>query len=313
MANSNERGRAFEYCVRKKIIEYAKSKGLANSITSRTKARNIDEKVYFQALDTSSAANFLSGAETFVTSQEFNNWLENASQLELDRIPDNEAKQMDRTDIRLTITYADGKRKTKNLSVKNEHNALCHPRLAPLAQYCGIAKGSPTDLAYRARYEKIWNNFYKKVEGLRKGITSTTYLVENHPDFIAEHFWKPMQENAKEFLEKNANDPEHTAAYFTSLVGVTEYYVLKNKVKSIEIKHFPKIKSPASFKITYPLDGKLDTFLIEFDNGWKIAQRLHTASSRLLKADGTVFMTEKEDPICINLGELIKIEELMKF
>ena len=39
--------------------------------------------------------------------------------------------------------------------------------------------------------------------------------------------------------------------------------------------------------------------------------RLHTVSSRI-ESNGEVFMTEKEDPICRNLEEVIIIEKIAK-
>ena len=62
--------------------------------------------------------------------------------------------------------------------------------------------------------------------------------------------------------------------------------------------------------ITYPFKSKT-TFHIEFDNNWKISFRVHTASSEIEK-NGNIFMTEKLDPICINLQDLIKIEFIKK-
>jgi hypothetical protein len=52
------------------------------------------------------------------------------------------------------------------------------------------------------------------------------------------NYWVNLSMNKLErLLEKHANNPEHTAAYFTYLVGATNYYVLKNTAKNVEDKN----------------------------------------------------------------------------
>ncbi len=90
-----------------------------------------------------------------------------------------------------------------------------------------------------------------------------------------------------------------------------DYYVLKNEKDYAKLKYFFGVAPPQKFEIVYPYEKRLNTFLIKFDNGWEITFRIHTASSRISK-NGEVFMTEKLDPICKNLKDVIQIQTLAK-
>jgi len=186
MAGSNERGRAFELVVRRALLAFPVKKGIKVSETSRSKAREKVENGYFLALDTETSNSFVKGAWTFAEWADSQGWFDGATKMVLDRIPDNVAKERDPTDIRLSITYSNGKQEKKNISVKHHHNALCHPRLPSLAQQCGLEKGGKIDKAYRKKYKQIWEAYYSKTKALGKGIT-----LHNHgtavKDFL-DHF-----------------------------------------------------------------------------------------------------------------------------
>jgi hypothetical protein len=311
MAKSNEIGRAFEYLIRTRIAGYLQSKGIHALATDRTAEKDRIERGYYTSLGAEKKADFNSAAASFLRWLESKNFFESASRVVLDRVPDNEAKKYnDKTDLRIEITKPKSTEQL-NFSIKNKHDALCHPRLPSLASQCKIAD-SRIDEEYRESYIRIWESFHSKIKNLGEGIKTYKDLDRIDPNFKEKHFFRPMQQNVVDFLNKHANDPGHCASFFRYLVGRREYYVLKNSRRGIEVKHFCRIKNPRSFAITYPYQSKQKTFLIEFDNGWKIALRIHTASSRIEKPDGSVFMTEKEDPICLNLKDMIKIEKIKK-
>lgn len=311
MVNSNERGRAFESVVRRGILSYAVKKRVPATQTDRTKARDKIEDKYFLALDEATQHSFISGGWAFAKWVDKQGWFENATSLVLDRIPDNVAKKKDPTDIRLYFTYSDGQQEIKNISVKHRHSALCHPRLPSLAQQCGFEKGSKIDKEYRKGYEKIWRGFYEKVRVLKPKPKTYSDLDKPGTNYRYDWLYEPLQRNTVNFLKKYATTAEHASTYFKYLVGGVKYYVLKNEANYIEIKHFAEIALPKKFEITYPWHNTKTTFLIEFDNGWKITMRLHTASSKIEK-NSQVFMTEKEDPICLNIEDVILLERVSK-
>lgn len=310
MVNSNERGRAFELVVRRALLAYAVKKRVPAEETENSKKREPVEGKYFNALDAETQQSFVSGAWAFSKWVDGQGWLDNATEMVLDRIPDNKAKERDPTDIRLRITYADCKKKDKNISVKHRHSALCHPRLPSLAQQCGFEKGSKVDKDYRKSYKDIWNEFYGKVKKLKQKVETYSELDRIDKSYRGDWLYESLQLNTIKFLNEKANNEERAVAFFEYLVGEVDYYVLKNEKSFIEVKDFSGIEAPKGFKIIYPYKSKT-TFLMEFDNGWNISMRLHTASSRI-ENKGKVFMTEKLDPICKNLNELIKIDRILK-
>lgn len=317
MAGSNERGRALEYKIAIEAADFLEGLGLEVKSSDSTKRLNFHHKDYFDELDSETKDSFEAGAKAFCKWLEKQEWVKNAMVVTIDRFGDDKAKKRDPTDIQLGVTDKDGQLSFKNFSVKHRHNALCHPRLPSLAQQCGFTGGSAEDKSWRKTYNKVWNNFYGRVNQLNSDIKTTTYLKEKHPDFILKNFLEPMQKAVVKFLKQYKNKSGQAKSFFRYLVGDLGYYVIKNKPNLVEIKHFENIGDPKSFSITYPAPGKLkeeltNSFLIEFSNGWQIAMRLHTASSRLLKKNGKVHMSEKEDPICQNLEQVITIESVKK-
>ena len=308
MVASNERGRAFEWAVRNELLRFAESKGLEAEATAHTKERDSVEKSYFDELDSTTQKSFASGAKTFIGWVEKQGWIDGAEHLSVERVPDNIAKeQNDMTDIRLHIKHGK-KTETRNISIKHRHDALCPPRLPSLPEQCGITD-KEIDEAYREQYKKIWQEYYSEAKKFNPKASTHPELPQ---EFKVENLYKPLQENAIGFLRKHANNPSGASAFFRYLIGSKDYYVLKNAADYIEIKHFVGIKMPSSFSIEYPWNGLFTTFLMEFNNGWKVTLRVHNASSRLEKEDGSIYMTEKEDPICRNLGEVTKVMQITK-
>lgn len=312
MAGSNERGRALEYRLGIDIHSFLEGTLKLDVLSSEsTKRLNFRDKPYFDALDNETKSDFELCSKATVKWLKQQDWFDNAETVTIERFGDDKAKDKDPTDIQLAISDRTGQLIFKNISIKHHHNALCHPRLPSLAQQCGFEKGSKEDKNYRESYAKRWNNFHIKVKALGKKIETYAELEEVGKDYRKDWLYAPLQKEVVAFLRKHANTPEHAAEFFRYLIGKNKYIVLKNGSKHIEVKHFEGIANPTSFEIIYPYKKKGSTFLIEFNNGWKIAIRLHTASSHIEK-NGKVFMTEKEDPICQNLEDLIKIDIVKK-
>jgi len=147
--------------------------------------------------------------------------------------------------------------------------------------------------------------------------TLTYTEIDNQYEGYREKFlYKPLQLNLVKFLNEYKSNPKVAQAFFEYLVGKNDYYVVKNTENKLEIKRFFGIKKPSKFEVSYPyVKGKKEyqtSCLLEFNNGWKIKFRVHTASSRLYKTDGEPNITEKMDPICINLEKMLKIEHMLK-
>ncbi len=309
MVNSNERGRALEFAVAHEL-ENSLKKRVFVEVTERTIEQNRKHWMYFNALDKGTQKSFLSCARTFAGWIEKSGWLEGATKVSLDRIPDNEAKgELGATDIQLSIFFPSGI-VLKNISVKHGHDALCHPRLPSLAEQAGV-NDPQKDAEYRKGYEKIWGEFYSKTKKIIPNPTTYKELDRAKPGFKNDTLFAPLLKHATKFLSGNATSPGNAKRFFQYIVGQVDYYVLKNGKDTIQLKHFVGISPPQSFTITYPYKSRKNTFLAEFDNRWKITFRIHTATSKISE-NGQVVMTEKIDPICRNLAEVIKIETIKK-
>jgi hypothetical protein len=310
MVNSNKRGRALEYVICKSIEDYLTDKlKLEVSTTELLHRTYFRDKGYFDELDEATQKDFLACGNAFIEWLKIQEWISNASRFTLSRLTDFDAKSENPADIQLGIINKNDLLELKYFSIKHVHNALCHPRLPSLAQQCSITD-KKIDSDYRKSYEKVWLDFYKKAKQAGTGIKTYKELEKKNPKIKEKFLYEPLQKNVITFLETHANNAKGAAAFFEYLVGKKDYIVIKNEKKFIEIKYFSNIKKPTRFKINYPFKSKT-TYLIEFNNGWKISMRIHTASSRI-EQNRKIFMTEKEDPICINLEEMIKIKKIKK-
>ncbi len=317
MVNSNERGRALEYKIAIEVHDFlADSLRLDVISTDGSKRLNFRDKLYFDELDEPTKSDFSLCATTFVKWFDKQGWLKDAATVTIDRFGDDRAKGRDPTDIQLGISNTKGQLTFKNFSLKHRHDALKHPRLPSLAQQCGIGKGTKEDSDYRKRYAVIWEKFGKKVSALNSTVKTFDNLGKIDSSFKANHLYAPLMKNAVDFLIKHSKSQENASALFQYLVGKTDYIVIKNTRNNIEVKYFSDTKIPEKYSVIYPYQEKGNNprnyFLLEFSNGWKIRVRIHNASSRIFEEDGRVNDTEKMDPICINLSQLISTDTIQK-
>ena len=220
MAGSNERGRALEYYLGIEIHSFLEN-GLKLDVLSSdsTKHLNFRDKPYFDVLSEKDKADFKLCAKAFMNWIKQQGWLDDAEAITIDRFSDDKAKEKDPTDIQFVISNKSGQLAFKNISVKLHHDALCHPRLPSLAQQCGFEKGSKEDISYRQTYERIWNNFHKKVKALDKFPKTYSELDKLNKDYKIKWLYFPLQKHTVDFLRKHANTQKHAAAFFRYLIG----------------------------------------------------------------------------------------------
>jgi len=314
MVDCNDHGRALEYCVALGLERFLVNNKVEVISSEETKRLNFRDKPQFDALP-------LQDKEDFARcSLAINVWLESKGSLKgvergtIDRLSDDKAsKNVDPTDIKLVLLKKDGSTLTENLSIKNHHDALKHPRLPSLPQQCGISKGTKEDKEYRRGYAKIWEKFGENVRKNNKKITGYEKLDS---EIKFDYLYVPLMKHTTTFLNRHLSNSQCVSALFEYLVGKTNYTVIKNEPKEIVIKDFSNSTLPTKASITYPYsENDIDPrshLLLEFNNGWKIRIRIHNASGRIFKENGTIFATEKMDPICINLTELIKVDAIEK-
>jgi len=317
MVNSNERGRAFEYKIAKEVEDFARKQKLGVEFGKSTERLNSKQKAYFDELDEDSKQNFGKGAKAFIFWLKEQDFFKDLKTIVIDRVADDEAKtDTGAVDLRLIFVNKANLKEIVNFSIKNESDSLCHPRLPSVPEQCGI-KNAEIDKEYFDGYTNAWYAFMEKVKKEFPNALTYTEIDEQYEGHREKFLYKPLQLNLVKFLDAHKSDPQVAKAFFKYLVGKNNYYVIKNTEKVIELKKFFDIKEPKKFEISYPyIDKKGKTYftscLLSFDNGWKIKFRVHTASSKLYKLDGDPYITEKMDPLCINLFEKILIKVIKK-
>lgn len=265
---SDRNGRALEFAIVRVLINKIPNlKLLGSTVVDQQR-----DSAKFAALSAQQQAHFVDSAEAVFK------WLANkenlhANPITLERLSDDAAKKGDVTDIRLTFAG-----EKVNLSVKHNHTALKHQRPTATATQGGYAKNSLEDIAYRAAYKKITDDFLTQAAQLKQGALEFNELKAIQPDFIERHLYAPMCKLVTDFLNLHVAKPPRVQQFFSFIVGMTDYHKIIVYGDKIEIHEFASMPPATSLKAIQRNDSYID---VRFSNGWTIAMRLHTASSRL--------------------------------
>jgi len=199
--------------------------------------------------------------------------------IELDRIPDIAGVRGDVTDIRIKFFSKDGVA-TVNISLKHRHEALKHPRLTRVPTWIGL-DNKKEEKEYLAAYEKIWSTFFQKGEELSPSAKRFRELKAIDPIFIERNLYAPLYALVMNFLQKNIANPSQVQKMFHFMVGKFDYVKFIDHDGRIEVRDFSDIPKPNRVEIEYEGD---DYLYLQFDNGWRISGRLHTATQWLRKS-----------------------------
>jgi hypothetical protein len=197
----------------------------------------------------------------------------------LDRIPDIAGVRGDVTDIRINLFSKEGV-VSVNVSLKHRHEALKHPRLTRVPEWIGLGNAKEGKL-YLRTYEKIWSTFFRKGKELSANAERFRELKAINPNFVDENLYKPLYNLVAGFLRQNAVSSSQVQQMFDFMVGKFDYIKFVDHDGQIEVRDFSDILTPKSVKIEYEEGGYI---YFQFDNGWRISGRLHTATQWLKKS-----------------------------
>jgi hypothetical protein len=310
MTISNEQGRALEYTIVKEIEKYFINIGINTQYTSRAIRDNSRDHVHFNNLSNFLKEDFRRCAMATIVWMQSNDWFNNASTVLIDRLPDSSGVSGNVTDINFRIIFENGSYDEKNLSLKHNHNALKHPRLTRLPDQCGIYNPK-LKLDYLNERDKIWGQFFYKARKLDPNFTKFSEVKSINKYLIEEYLYEPLINLVISFLNAHVNNSVNASSFFKFLTCHNNFYVVKNDGSNIVVKHFIDIPQPSAFNIYYPYNGRKTTFLMNFDNGWEITLRLHTASKEFFK-NNKINTSTKFDVNCRNLDSVIKTEVFKK-
>ena len=289
---SDQQGRALEYAVVQGIVE-----GLpAGRLMMSAQARRDQERdvVKFNALAVQLKREYLKCAQDVFA------WLDSrysisTKTVRLHRLTDQDARAGDVTDIRIATDS-----ETINLSVKHGHDALKHQRPPSTAQWCGYARGSSEDLAYREVYDALTDSFQVKALGLLPRAKYFRDIKAIQADFIQIHLYKPVCKHVCHFINRRCCSPERAECLFSFLVGRTDFFKVINTGMVTVVYKFAEIPKPDSVRASCCQSSYV---MLSFSNGWEVSMRLHTAASAL----GTSI---KFDTRALNLDQVIPLEQI---
>lgn len=266
-SQSNDNGRALEY----KIVDcLLKTNLYSPSIETLEDQRRDIEK--YNSLKKELKDDFDVCAPKIVT------WIKgklgSQKNLIINRLKDGDSHVAD-------IQFENSKKNTiLNLSIKNNHDDLKHPRPYSIAQACGFKKNSPLDLSFRKSMEILSNDYRKKISPRHSKYKETGQNLIWLYDQICDHFinWLKLQ-----------NNPKVACDLFIFMVNTNFYKIKVNPSRKktpsfIEVTDFSSIKLPQSFTAFKPPPKKSDKknhFRIEFDNNWEIDFRIHNAKETI--------------------------------
>ena len=171
--------------------------------------------------------------------------------------------------------------KSKNqrllISVKHNHDALSHPRPYSLVEAVGF-EGTALEADHRTRMTKISNRFRNASNNATSYSAAPTAKLKLYYDVCDE---------CSASLSKIAHDANAVKQVFNFLVspGCKKLVVRTDSVSKaltgIEVFDYTMIKSPTSLSTRVDRRARAASLVLDFDNGWRIDMRVHTASSRV--------------------------------
>ena len=143
---------------------------------------------------------------------------------------------------------------------------------------CGFAKHSKEDLDFRKAYEKILDGFIARAHADCPQGTLFKDLKLIYADYINANLYSPVCNLVASTINNLCKKECSVKHLLNFLLGSTHYYKIMDFEDEVRIMDFSSLPAPQKVKAT--VDGCSYVKLV-FSNGFVIAMRLHTASSRL--------------------------------
>ncbi|MBL1177294.1 HaeIII family restriction endonuclease [Pantanalinema sp. GBBB05] len=276
---SNQYGRALEYAIVAELLQQ-----LPNQVqlTSRAIKDQQRDALHYISLPIITQQNYKKCAVQAL------NWLKQNFSIAnhvimVDRLPDHASKQGDVTDIRISFAAS-----TINLSIKHNHRALKHQRPGSTAQHCGFARKSQEDIEFRTTYKNITQAFLLVAQGTLK-------FCDLGQRIVFDNLYSPICYLVATFINQNCSQQLHASHLFSFLVGKIDFHklIFQEKEQLLVVEEFSRLTSPESVVA----QANQNYVYLNFSNGWELAMRLHTASSRIGNNPSLKFDTQPKQII----------------
>lgn len=284
-ATSNDNGRSLEALIVERLAS-----DRAYQLTDRAISAQSRDSRSLATINRSLRTSFEESAE------KISNWLHtelSGSSIQVDRSGDSDSGV---ADIILSSSN-----KSLGYSIKHNSDSLSHLRPYSIVQKIGQPLKSKLDVDHRARMSSISDRF-RRAAG-----REIAYLNVPH---AKQHLYVDVCVETQKTLEKAG---EVSGQLFESIVGTNfkKIIVRTNSVtktlQSIQVYDYSTVRTPGSMRTSILESDGSCRLIIEFDNGWEIALRVHTASSTIstsgqlsLKFDALATKNTLNAPILIH-------------
>ncbi len=263
-SSSNDNGRSLEYLI---TAELQKRPGC--SLTQRASRSQSRDLSTVAQINQTLRASFTKAAKTSA------DWIiseiggEPGTLFEVDRANDGDDGVAD-----LIIS---SKRQTLLISVKHNHDALSHPRPYSLVEAVGF-EGTSFESDHRNRMANASARFRSASNN------ASTYSAV--PEAKLQLYYDVCDECSKSIagIAKQKQVAEQVFEFLVS-PGCLKLVIRTDSeaktLKGIEVFDYTNITKPTSIATRVDRRSKAASLVLDFDNGWRIDLRVHTASSRI--------------------------------
>ena len=163
---------------------------------------------------------------------------------------------------------------TIRLSIKLNHSALKHARPYSIAQGCGFAKKTVQDAGHRAAMNDVANVF-------RLAATSHRKTQYSELPIQKKELYHDVAKVCANSISSWGSMTSTAASLFNSYVGMGFHKVIVSSGLGgqIVLQDFSVIELPKN--VVAAVSSMNDRLDLDFDNGWKIDCRVHTAASMI--------------------------------
>ncbi len=254
---SNQNGRALEYVFT--AIFQRKYPQAALDVQAISDQQR--DKSKYDGLTTEMQNLFVKAASYYV-----DNIFPKGNVTQICRLPDSAARNGDVTDIRLWYDN----QTVHNISLKRNHTATKHPRPGGIPKQIGLSQNE--EQAYKAKIKRVENDFFTAAPQSFSLFSD----VKSYDSQIITNLYASVCNIVIDTINSN---PQIANTLLTFLIGNTGFekvvvYDSNSTIESIDFRSVPIARNVAAYLV------KSSYVALDFDNGYRLQMRLHTASSK---------------------------------
>ena len=260
--NSDRNGRALEYAVVNELSNLPNATLTPRAIKDNT--RDLAKLNEIFQVEPQLYQKYITAAKkisTWISSKFIN------QAITIDRLPDSKTSVTD-----VTISSPSAK---LEISLKHNHFALKHLRPYSIAQACGYGKLMQQDIDHRALMKIVDNDFRASTNGEKN--YNTCDLTKLYSDV-----YKACETTINTCSITDANLAKNLFGFLVN-TGFYKVIVSTGANASVTVQDYLSLASVN--KVNAYINPKTKYLTLSFSNGWEISLRVHTAATKISKAN----------------------------